>query len=388
MRKRIVIIIFLSLLIGVSLLVYYGQKERQLAEQFYSGTIEARQANLSFQVSGRVTDILVDEGQKVAQGQMLAVIDDSEFVARCEQAGENLEASKKALKHLEQALEIQKKTLPVEVERAGAVVDALRSQLRELEAGYQSQDIEKSRLTLLASRAVMEIALKDKNRYDELFEGKIISEKEREAIGLRYETALREYERARENYDQLSKGFREESIQTARARLSEGEAMLKQAKSNLDKIGLSKTEIERARAQVRASEAALNLAETQLGFTKITAPFEGIITSRNVEKGEIVTIGRELFSLSDLSSVDLKIFVDETEIGAVKPGRPVAIKVDTFPDKLFHGKVSFISSEGEFTPKIIQTRKERVKLVYMVKVLIPNPDLELKPGMPADAWLR
>jgi HlyD family secretion protein len=86
--------------------------------------------------------------------------------------------------------------------------------------------------------------------------------------------------------------------------------------------------------------------------------------------------------------VDLKVFVDETEIGKVKPGQPVDVKIDTFPDKIYPGSVSFISPEGEFTPKIIQTRKERVKLVYLVKIKIPNPEFELKSGMPADAWFR
>jgi HlyD family secretion protein len=107
-----------------------------------------------------------------------------------------------------------------------------------------------------------------------------------------------------------------------------------------------------------------------------------------VEPGEVVVPGREILSLSDLATVDLKIFVDETEIGKVKPGQKVEVRVDTFPDKAYWGRVAFISPEGEFTPKIIQTRKERVKLVYLVKVSVPNPNLELKTGMPADAWLR
>ncbi|MDP2725501.1 MAG: efflux RND transporter periplasmic adaptor subunit, partial [Syntrophales bacterium] len=118
------------------------------------------------------------------------------------------------------------------------------------------------------------------------------------------------------------------------------------------------------------------------------APFPGIITSRNVEPGEVVTPSREVITLADLSRVDLKIFAGETEIGKVKPGQSVDVKVDTFPDKVYKGVVSFISPEGEFTPKIIQTHKERVKLVYLVKISLPNPDLELKTGMPADAWLR
>jgi len=163
---------------------------------------------------------------------------------------------------------------------------------------------------------------------------------------------------------------------------------LKQALSNLRKIEAIEKEIGAAKAQVKATEAAFGLAKIQLGYTLLQAPFNGIITSRNIEPGEVVSPSREVFTLSDLSKVDLKIFVDGTEIGKVKPGQDVEIKIDTFPDKVYRGNVAFISPEGEFTPKIIQTHKERVKLVYLVKVAIPNPDLELKSGMPADAWLR
>jgi HlyD family secretion protein len=120
----------------------------------------------------------------------------------------------------------------------------------------------------------------------------------------------------------------------------------------------------------------------------LKSPDDRVVTSRNIEPGETVTPGREVITISDLSRVDLKIFVDETEIGKVKQGQKVDVKVDTFPDKTYTGYVSFISPEGEFTPKIIQTKKERVKLVYLVKVSIDNPNLELKAGMPADAWLK
>ena len=118
------------------------------------------------------------------------------------------------------------------------------------------------------------------------------------------------------------------------------------------------------------------------------APYDGIITSRNIEPGEVVSPGQQALTLADLSRVYLKIFVGETDIGKVRPGQSVEIKIDTFPQKTFAGTVSYVSPEAEFTPKIIQTHKERVKLVYLVKVLVSNPNIELKPGMPADAWLR
>ncbi len=388
MKKRIIVILFLVLLLGVSALVYFGQKKKESEEIYYSGTMEAVQANLSFQVSGRITDVLVNEGQSVEEGQVLALLDQSEFLSFYDQAKANLESSRKGLQQVEAVFDISKKTLPADVERAEANVNALKAQLDELQAGYRVQDIEKARLSASALEDAMNVARKDKERYDRLYQEKIISEKEREAVDLNYQTALKQYESAKESLKQLSEGYRKEDIRTAKAKLVEGQALLKQARDNLGSIGVNEKEVEAARARVQAAEASVNLSETQLGFTRIKAPFNGIITSRNLEPGEVVTPGQEVLSLADLSSVKLKIFVDETEIGKVRPGQRVEVKIDTFPEKVYQGTVAFISPEGEFTPKIIQTHKERVKLVYMVKVLIPNPDLELKPGMPADAWLR
>jgi HlyD family secretion protein len=388
LKKRIVIIIFFSLLFVVGILVYIGQRNVQISELYYSGTIEAKHAELAFQVSGRIVDILVDEGQFVKRSQILALLDQSEYKARYEQEQARLENSIKNVQRLELVLALYKKTLPNEVVRARAGVKVLRSQLRELEAGYREQDIERARLVFLTAQDVMEEAKKNKERYDNLFKKQLVPEREWDAVKLKHETAVKDFEKAKEMFDMLREGIRKETIQTARARLTEGEAVLKQAKNNLGKIEAAEKEVEAARAQVKVAQSSLEVAETQLRYTQLRAPFDGIISSRNVELGEVVLPGREILSLSDLSSVDLKIFVGETEIGRVKPGQMVDVKIDTFPDKVYKGTVSFISPEGEFTPKIIQTQKERVKLVYLVRVSVPNPDLELKSGMPADAWLR
>lgn len=388
MKKRIIIVLFMALLLVVGLLVYFGQRDVQLSELYYSGTIESKRSELAFQVSGRVTNVRVDEGQSVKKDQLLVELDRSEFQARYDQAQANRDISEKNVLRLELTLEIYKETLPIEVKRAEAGVKALQARLDELEAGYRDQDVEQARLLLMASKATMEKAQKDKKRYDRLFQEGIISEGERDAVDLRYETTFKEYERAKEKFNLLQEGFRKETIQTARARLNEGKAVLSQARSNLNRIGAAERDVEAARAQVRAATAALDLAKTQLSHTQLRAPFKGIITGRNVELGEVVLPARVVLSLSDLSFVDLKIFVEETGIGKVKHGQKVEVRVDTFPEKIYWGKVSFISPEGEFTPRIIQTRKERVKLVYLVKVSVPNPDLELKSGMPADAWLR
>jgi HlyD family secretion protein len=335
-KKRVIIIVFIVLLIGVSALVYYAQQRAKNDEMYYSGTIESTDSNLAFQVAGHVSIIQAEEGQAVKKDQVLAELDSSEFQARLDQASAGLDKAIKIKEQLEELLDIYRNTLPEDVRRAEANVSIARN-------------------TMLDAR-------KNNDRYEQLFKKGVISEKERDIIKLGFENAD--------------------------SKLNESEATLQQAKSNLKKIGSTMKDIESAQAQIEYARAGLDQVRIQLGYTKLTAPYSGIIISRNVEPGEVVSPGREVLTLSDLSRVDLKIFVDETEIAKVRPGQKVDVKVDTFKDKVYTGQVSYISPEAEFTPKIIQTKKERVKLVYLVKVSIPNPDFELKTGMPADAYLK
>lgn len=336
MKKRIIFVVFIIFFLIVGALVYFGQKSNREKELVYSGTIDAIQANLSFQVAGRVSQVFVQEGQSVSQNQMIAELDRSEFESRFEQARANLERAQKTRRQLETVLELSRKTLPAEVARAKAGVQSAKDYLKDAEKNYR--------------------------RFEELFGKNVVSEKERDALRLQYDVA--------------------------QSRLAESESVLKLAQGNLTRIDAVKQDIDVAAAQINAAAASLNQAEIQLNYTQLKSPANGVVTSRNIEPGETVTPGREVITVSDLSRVDLKIFVDETEIGKVKPGQKVDVQVDTFPGKTYTGYVSFISPEGEFTPKVIQTTKERVKLVYLVKVSIGNPHLELKAGMPADAWLK
>ncbi len=336
MKKRVIIIVFLILFAGVSLFVYFGQKSSKDKELSYSGTIEATQANLSFQVAGRVAAVNVQEGQSVTKDQIIAELDRREFESRLVQAQANLERAKKAKLQLETVLNIYKNTLPAEEARAAANRKSAKDTLNDAEKNYR--------------------------RFAELFRKGVVTEKERDTVKLAYDVS--------------------------RSRLAESESILKLAQGNLAKTEAARRDIDTAVTQIDAAKAAVEQAAIQLGYTQLKSPQNGIVTSRNIEPGENVTPGREVITVADLSRVDLKIFVDETQIGLVRLNQPVDVKVDTFPGKIYRGSVAFVSPEGEFTPKIIQTKKERVKLVYLVKVAIANSGHELKSGMPADAWLR
>jgi HlyD family secretion protein len=336
MNKRLILVVFIALFLVVSGLVFYAQNRNRNGEMFYSGTIEAVQSNLSFQVSGHIVSVHAAEGQAVKKGQLLAELDASELISRQEQARAALDKAVKGREQLEEGLTISTISLPADVKRAEANVELVRNTMID--------------------------AKKNNDRYSELFRRGVISERERDTVRLAYDNA--------------------------HSRLDDAEEALMQARTNIRKIDVTRKDIESAKAQIDLSKATLDQATIQLGYARLLAPYSGIITSKDVEPGEVVSPSREVFTLADLSRVDLKIFVDETEIGKVKPGQKVEVKIDTFPGKVFTGHVTYISPQAEFTPKFIQTTKERVKLVYLVKASIANPNLELKTGMPADAYFR
>jgi len=378
----------LLLLAGVGSLVFWGQHQVRSADLYYSGTLESTRSNLSFLVSGRVKQVNQDEGQSVKAGQCIAELEPEEFLARMDQARANMTQAIENRKQLEISLEIYQNTLPAEVSRAESAVKVAAALLAEQERGNRSQDVERARLSFQEAEITVEDARKDKRRFDDLFQSGYIAEKERDGAALKYETASKARQRAAEAFDLAKEGFRKESVDAARARLSEAQATLRLSQGNLKKMDAIQADIQASIARIQSVSSALNLAEIQLGYTRLLAPFDAMLTSRNVEPGEVVTPGREVISLADLSRIELKVFVDETQIGKIRPGQKAEVKIDTFPDKKYDGFVSYISPEGEFTPKIIQTRKERVKLVYLVKISLANPNMELKSGMPADAWFR
>ena len=287
-----------------------------------SGNIEVTEAEVSFKIPGRVQERFVTEGEKVAAGQI---------VARLESAD------------LAQDVALRK-----------AELQAAEAALAELQAGSRPQEIAVAEATVAAAKAEADNAKLEYDRQANLYKGGAV--------------ALREYDAATRLSD------------VARARLREAEERLK-----LVKEGPRQETIEQARARVKQAEAALELAETRLRYATLASPLSGVVLSKNIEPGEYVAPGTPIITVGDLVNVWLRAYISETDCGRVKLGQPVDVKTDSYPGKVYEGRVSFIASDAEFTPKNVQTEKERVKLVYRAKIDIVNPDMELKPGMPADA---
>ena len=176
------------------------------------------------------------------------------------------------------------------------------------------------------------------------------------------------YERARDDYARLENLFKAGSISAQRR-------------------DSAKTAARAAKANVEALSASLELASTRLGFADLASPLEGFVLVKSAEAGEVVQAGSTIFTVADLRDIWLTAYINETDLGRVKLNQEAYIKTDTYPNKEYKGRISFISSEAEFTPKQIQTTEERVKLVYRIKIAVDNTNLELKPGMPADGFI-
>lgn len=286
-----------------------------------SGNIEVTDAQLGFKIPGRVSARPVFEGEKVEAGQLIARLDDTEQVQQV------------ALRRAELA--------------------AVQAGLAELEAGSRPQEIAAVAAALRSAEAERDRVRLDFTRAQELRDKAVITDREFETMQAQVKVTEARVAEAAERLKLVQEGPRAETIQQARARADQ-------------------------------ARAAVALAETQLDYTRLVSPMTGTVLSHHIEPGEFVAAGTPVVTVADTVHVWVRAYLDQSDLGRVRHGQKVVVRTDSFPGRDFAGTVGFISSEAEFTPKTVQTPKERVKLVFRVKVDVANPQDELKPGMPAD----
>jgi len=290
-----------------------------------SGTVEATEAQLGFQSAGRIERILVREGDRVSAGDTLAVLDRSELLAGRAHAAAQLLAA--------------------------------RAVLTELEAGSRSEERVQAEEALRSTRDRLEDARRDLERSQRLFEAGAVSRESLDRAQLQVDVLTSQATQADQQLQLVATGPRPERIDAQRAT------------------------VQSAEAQVARIDASLHNAV-------IRAPWSGVVTVKDGEEGETVGAGSPVLTIMNLDDRWVRIYVPETRIGAVHLGDSAAIGADTYRDRRYEGVVSFIASQAEFTPRNVQTREERVKLVYAVKVRITSDTgYDLKPGIPADVRL-
>lgn len=372
-KKRLMILIPAILLVAVLVYIILGKSNAGSVIRV-SGNIEVTDAEVSFKIPGRVEARLVDEGETVKAGQTVARLDSAELTQEAALRRAEVQAVQAVLAELEAG------SRPEEIAQAEASAAQAKARLEEMLAGSRPEELSVAEAVLRRAKAEAERARLDAERYAGLYKKEIVSAQQYDLARTAYETALARQREAEEQYKLVKEGPRKEQIEQARAAWLQA-----QERFLLVKKGPRQETIEQARARLQQAKEGLAVAGTRLGYATLASPLTGLVLSKNVEPGEFVAAGTPIVTVGDLENVWLRAYINETDLGRVKVGQRVRVSADTYPGKRYEGRVSFIASQAEFTPKSVQTEKERVKLVYRVKVDIRNPNMELKPGMPADA---
>ena len=391
MKKGKWLILLGVILLAAGILLYHffwKNRTNQSTNLAVSGNIEVTTVEVAFKIPGKIDQLLVDEGDFVKKGQLIATLEHRDLLAQKDQAQAALETSKSRIPSLLKNIDLQDQSTSQEIGQAEAAVKAAQARLQELLSGSRSQEINAAKASLDQAAADLELRKGDMERARSLFEKQYISAQEWDSARTAYEVAMANYARGRENYALVVEGPRPEEILQARAQLEQTQAALRLATTKKIQVEVLKKELETAQAQVQESASALKVIQSQLEYCNLYAPTPGVVLVKNTEPGEYIVPGGAVITLGDIEKPWLKAFIHETDLGKVKLGQDVFVTTDSFPGKVYPGKVTFVSSEAEFTPKNVQTVKERVKLVYRIKVNLANPQHELKPGMPADAQIH
>lgn len=307
------------------ILLLYGCNESNDNIIETSSSIEATSIEIRSKITGELLKSFVKEGQSVHKGDTLFIIDSKEIQLQYNQALASYKSALAKYETIAQGVREEDKAL-------------LREVVRQAQANYEN-------------------ARKDFERIKNLFETQSVYQKVFDDAKLKMEIA---------------------------------ETQLKSAQENLQKAerGPLKSEIEAIKSAADAAKAQVELLQKKLNDAVIVAPIDGYISLINFESGELVGVGSLITKINNLDNVFVKIYVGAKDLAKVNLGKKAEINADAYPDKTFEGEIVFISNEAEFTPKNIQTKEERVKLVYLTKIRIQNKNHLLKDGMLCDVILK
>lgn len=325
MRRKLPAILLIVVIVAIG--AFWGSKWYKGRDEGIkaTGTIEVTHYDIAPKVSGYLAELSLKQGDKVVINQTIARL-----------ARPDLEA---------------------QVLRDEAALQKAEAQLRDLAKGSRSQELAEAAANVAAAQSTYSKAQADFARFDELYRQGAVSEQQLEAAKVAYETAGNALEGSRARLSLLEEGSRPDTI-------------------------------EAQRLEVARSKAVLALTKSQLADTVISSPGTGLVLSKNFEQGEYVNAGSPLATIGDLLDCWVKIYIPSTQLGLLTVGQAADIKVDSFPGRVFSGRIKEISQNAEFMPRQSLTQNERANMVFAVKVQVDNAEGILKPGMPADVIIK
>jgi len=392
---------------------YWAYERRVTANQvFGSGSIEATEVDIAPKITGRIVKLAAAEGDAVHAGQVLARLDDRDLRAQVEQARANVTADAAKAAQAAQAVDTQQMMTDTQVGQARAAlaaaetavpqgqatvslvgqtveqsIDQAQAQLNSAvaQAASAHSNLVKTQTDLAREKALYAqgaVAAQDLDAAQQAYDAAVAADRSANAAVAQAQAALRSAQANR-----LQVPIQEQSVSASRAAVAQAREALANAEAGYTVVAQDRQNLAAAKATVVQAQAALRYQEVLLGYATIVSPIDGVVLTQNNQEGEVVAAGGAIYTIVNPRDMWLRVYIPEDEIGRIHLGQRAAISVDTFPGRTFPAQVSEISTEAEFTPINVQSRENRVKLVYGVKLQITNPYGTLKPGMPADATI-
>jgi HlyD family secretion protein len=350
-----------------------------------SGNLELTLVDLSFKIAGRMTELNVKEGDWVKKGQIIARLDPMQLQQQRLRDQAAVISAESNYSQMQTSIAFQKATLESDVAARRAEVNEAQAKLDQLLNGSRKEDIQQAESAVNDARAQLEFARSDWGRMQGLFKNEDISKQQYDQSRMKFDSATAQLHQAEDKLALVNAGPRAEEITAARATVARTQASLRTSEANRLELQRKEQELLQRDAEINRSRAQEGMSQSQLDDTVITAPIDGVVLVKSAEAGEVLAAGTTIVTIGDLDHPWLRAYINETDLGRVKLGQKVKLSTDSYKGKVYPGTVSFISSEAEFTPKQIQTKEERVKLVYRIKVDVDNSSHDLKNNMPVDA---
>jgi HlyD family secretion protein len=378
-----------SIIPSIAILALLSACSRRPANLVHvSGNIELTQVDMSFKTTGRLIERRFDEGETVKKGDIVAQLDRDQLAQQKDRDTAGVASADSQYRQLQTSIAMQRETLAGDIAARKADLAQAQAHLDEALNGSRPQEIQQSRAAAADARAQFQLASDDWTRAQTLFKNEDISRQQYDQYQTRLNSTQAILHEAEHRLSLVEEGPRKEDIEAARAQVAAAQQAVKLAEAN-------RLELQRKEEQLGQQMAAIDQARAQAGITgvllsdtTIMSPIDGVVLVKSAEPGEVLAAGTTVLTIGDIDHPWLRGYISEGDLGRVKLGQSATVTSDSFKDKTYHGHVSFIASDAEFTPKQIQTNEERVKLVYRIKIDVENQRHELKNNMPVEADIQ
>ena len=388
MKKRLPILILLAAA-AVGVYAWQSGMFRKPDNRIVvSGNLELTLVDLSFKIAGRMTELTVKEGDFVKKGQVIARLDPTQLQQQRSRDAAAVANAQSGYAQLVTTIQYQEATLESEIAARHAERDEAQAKLDALLAGSRPQEIQQAQAAVADAKAQLDWAKSDWDRYQTLYKNEDVSTQQYDQSHQRFNSATALLQVAEQKAALVKEGPRKEDIAGARAAVARANAAVATAEANRIDLARRKQELVARKAQIEQAQGQSGISDAQLSDTVIYAPIDGVVLVKAAEAGEVLAAGTTIVTIGDLDHPWLRAYVGETDLGRVKLGQKVKLTTDSYANKSYTGTISYIASEAEFTPKQIQTKEERVKLVYRIKVDVDNTARELKNNMPVDGEIE